>query len=89
MWNMDTKIIIEGAPEFMKFYYSMNRKTSSSQYKEINDVLELLKNHPDLGNRIKHNLWPRKYIRKYGIHNLFRVKLNDGWRLMYTISGTK
>ena len=73
--------------EFMKVYSSINTKTS--QYQEINDVLELLKKDPDLGDRIRQKLWPRQYVQKYGIHNLFRVKLNDGWRLVYTVSGTK
>ncbi len=73
---MSTKITVEGAPEFMKAYSSINKK--ASQYQKIDDILELLKKNPGLGDRIRQKLWPRQYVQKYGIHNLFRIKLNDG-----------
>jgi len=68
---MGKKIIVEGAPEFMKSYSSMDPKTS--RYKEIDGVLDLLKENPDLGDKIKRNLWPQSYVRRHGIHTLFRV----------------
>jgi len=55
----------------MKSYSSMDPKTS--RYKEIDGVLDLLKENPDLGDKIKRNLWPQSYVRRHGIHTLFRV----------------
>jgi len=33
--------------------------------------------------------WPRKYVKEHQIHTLFRYKLRAGWRLIYTVYGTK
>ena len=84
---MKRKISIDGSPTFMKFFRSLDEE--SRQYKEINDNLDLLKLDPVIGDRIRKELWPKSYIKKYGIHTLFRMELNGGWRLIYTISGNK
>lgn len=39
------------------------------------------------GIRIKKELIPEIYIRKYCINNLWKYDLPRGWRLMYSISG--
>ena len=80
-----SEIIVEGGPVFYKFFSLLD--SSLDQYREINNVLDLLKENPDLGDKIRRNLWPKYYVRKYGIHTLFRIKLNDGYRMIYTISG--
>jgi len=63
---MGRKIIVEGAPEFMKFYSAMDPKTS--QYREVDGILDLLKENPELGDKIKRDLWPQLYVHRYGIH---------------------
>lgn len=50
----------------------------------IDSVLELLKENPYAGNRIIRNRIP-SYYNKYKIKILFRIALDCGWRLMYTI----
>lgn len=82
---MPKKITVEGSPIFMKFFQGLDKKTK--QYKEIDYNLDLLKLDPARGDKISNDLWPKVYVKKYGIHVLFRIELNDGWRLIYTISG--
>ena len=49
----------------------------------IND----LKENPLCGIKIPSGLWPKEYIKKYGIDNLRKYDLPDGWRLLYTLRG--
>ncbi|MGB9003546.1 MAG: hypothetical protein WCC52_07060 [Nitrosotalea sp.] len=71
----------------MEFFNSLDKK--SSRYQEINDTLNLLRTDYSMGDKIPRNLWPRKYVREHQVHTLFRYKLRSGWRLVYTVYGTK
>jgi len=37
------------------------------------------------GLQIRKGLIPKEYVRKYGINNLWKYNLPDGWRLIYSI----
>ncbi len=84
---MKEKISVRGAPVFMKFFNSLDKQ--SVIYKEINEALELLKKDYARGDKIPRDRWPKKYVNEHQIHTLFRYKLRSGWRLVYTVSGTK
>ena len=84
---MKEKISVRGAPDFMKFFNSLDKQNNI--YKEINEVLDLLKKDYARGDKIPRDRWPKKYVKEHQIHTLFRYKLRSGWRLVYTISGTK
>ena len=84
---MKEKISVRGAPDFMDFFNSLDKK--SERYNEINDALDLLKTDYSKGDKISRDRWPRKYIKEHQIHTLFRFKLRSGWRLVYTVYGTK
>lgn len=56
-------------------------------YSEIDNVLELIKVNPQIGNRIRYERIPKCYITAYDIPNLFRVELGRGWRLVYSLTG--
>jgi len=53
--------------------------------KEIDQAKELLRSKADIGNKIEKKKIPREYKREYGIDNLFRYKLGEGYRLLYTV----
>ena len=78
---------VEGAPTFAKFRSSLDPR--SDQYREIEGILDLLKDDPGCGDRIRRGLWPRQYVKKYGISTLFRIELSKGHRMTYTVSGTR
>jgi hypothetical protein len=81
------KISVRGAPDFMKFFNLLDKQ--SAIYKEINEALSLLKKDYARGDKIPRDRWPKKYIKEHQIPTLFRYKLRSGWRLVYTVSGTK
>lgn len=54
-------------------------------YKFIDQALDNLKKDPICGTKIPKKLWPRTYIQKYEITNLWKYNLPNAWRLVYTI----
>lgn len=54
-------------------------------YKFINRAIDDLKINPTCGIKIPTKLWPKDYIVKYEITNLWKYDLPNGWRLIYTI----
>ena len=51
----------------------------------INNAMDRLEMNTELGIRIPRKLWPKIYIKKYKIDNLWKYDLPQGWRLLYTI----
>lgn len=77
-------VTVGGSKKFMKFY-SLLLKTEAL-YDEINDILDLLKEKPDFGNRIKKKqLWPKCYVDAFDVKNLFRLELSKGKRIIYSV----
>ena len=54
---------------------------------EINAAMDRLKEDPFCGIKIERRLWPKEYVKKYGIDNLRKYDMRSGWRLTYTLSG--
>ena len=40
-----------------------------------------------VGKKVPKKLWPKGYIKKYGITNLWKLDLDKHWRMLYTITG--
>lgn len=49
-------------------------------------ITKLVENH-EAGQKIQKKLWPRYYVQRYGINNLWRLRLDDYWRMIYTLIG--
>ena len=45
-----------------------------------------IKTNAFCGIQIPKRLIPKEYIKKYGIRNLWKYDLPDGWRLLYSIT---
>jgi len=54
-------------------------------YKSINKAMDELKKDPLCGAKIPKKLWPKTYVKKYEITNLWKCDLPNAWRLIYTI----
>lgn len=54
-------------------------------YNFIDNAINDLKKNPDCGIKISKKLWPKEYIQKYEITNLWKYNLPNAWRLVYTI----
>jgi len=67
-----------------------NRKFEEKKlFQFLERAFDDLKKDPFCGSRIQSNLWPKEYIKKYGINNLWKYDLPDGWRLIYTVKGNE
>ncbi|MDP7179812.1 MAG: hypothetical protein QF824_00895 [Candidatus Woesearchaeota archaeon] len=54
-------------------------------YEFIDRALDDLKKNPSCGTKIPKKLWPKEYIQKYEITNLWKYDLPNAWRLIYII----
>ncbi len=54
-------------------------------YQLINKSIDNLKKNPTSGIKIPKKIWPRIYIKRYGITNLWKYDMPNAWRLLYTI----
>ncbi|MFH1199676.1 MAG: type II toxin-antitoxin system RelE/ParE family toxin [Candidatus Micrarchaeota archaeon] len=55
----------------------------------LGEAIEDLKKDPFCGIKVPRRLWPREYVREYGVNNLRKYDLPNGWRLIYTIVGNE
>ena len=78
-------ISVSGSAEFTRFYKSLGKTDPLKN--QLDEAMDLLKKDPTMGNRIKTNLWPKKYMRKYDINNLYRYRAGSNWRVIYTVLG--
>lgn len=53
----------------------------------IEDATRTLEIDRDAGVKVPRKLWPKEYVQKYGITNLWKYNLDAYWRLTYTITG--
>lgn len=74
---------VVGTTEFRRFFEKISE--NESRKKELVDVFKTLKENCLSGNKIPHKQWPQIYIKKYGIKNLWRFEMKQGWRMTYTI----
>jgi hypothetical protein len=58
-------------------------------YIQISNALDNLKQNPLCGIKIPKNLWPRGYIQRYSITNLWKYNMSNSWRLIYTIDANE
>ena len=54
-------------------------------YKLIDKATDDLKKDPTCGIKIPKKLWPKEYVKKFAITNLWKYDLPNAWRLIYTI----
>ncbi|MBI5224445.1 hypothetical protein HY989_01090 [Candidatus Micrarchaeota archaeon] len=53
----------------------------------IEKAIEELKSDEASGIHIPRKYWPKEYVQKYGITNLWKYDLPNAWRLIYTLTG--
>ena len=58
-------------------------------YEFIDRAIKDLKESPICGIKIPKKLWPKPYIKQYGVTNLWKYDLPNAWRLIYTIKEDK
>ncbi|MFH0906603.1 MAG: hypothetical protein V1824_04680 [archaeon] len=84
---------IRYSPDFNKDYIKLKQKVDLGSNESlyilnlINKATIILSKDINAGKKIPKNLWPKEYIQKYDIKNLWKYNLDSNWRLVYTITG--
>jgi hypothetical protein len=60
-------------------------KEGSYLLKIVNSGLDVLKGNMFAGERIERKKFPKYYVQKYGVNNLYKYNLNSRTRLIYTL----
>jgi hypothetical protein len=60
-------------------------KDGSYLLKIVNSGLDLLKGNMFAGERIERKKFPKYYVQKYGVNNLYKFNLDSRTRLIYTL----
>lgn len=87
--KIDRPILVTFADEKVKEAFEKAKERNSELYKFISRAIGDLKENPFCGIHISKRLMPRVYIQKYGINNLWKYDLPDGWRLLYSVAGSE
>jgi hypothetical protein len=74
---------LRGSHEFTAFLSSLDK--DCELYQRIRAALEAIKANMLVGDKVEKKKFPKIYVRKYGIRNLFRMETGNGTRLSYTI----
>jgi hypothetical protein len=87
---MEKPIYVDFSKEANIIYSYVSRRALSSKSERIMLTailrnIERIKNNPNSGDCVPKRLIPEEYIRKYYIHNLYRMELPFFWRMLYTI----
>ena len=78
--------------EFSVEYENLKRRKAEGQgeaeylFKIIGKGIEKLKQNHEAGQKIPRQMWPKYYVQKYGVNNLWRLQLDDFWRMIYTLT---
>jgi len=63
----------------------LGKYESKKLFDFITRAINDLKLNPLCGIKIPKKLWAKEYVKKYGVSNLWKYDLPNGWRLIYTI----
>jgi mRNA-degrading endonuclease RelE of RelBE toxin-antitoxin system len=83
--RLNKKIIrVSGAEDFIKVYAKLN--PGDLVKGQLEEVMDFMKQDKNVGDYIKNKPWPKKYVDKHAVTNLYRCRI-AGCRLIYTIRG--
>ena len=77
-----------GDENLKKAYHELESgKFEDRQLKErLDRARDDLRKNAFCGIQIPKKLFPKEYVQKYGIKNLWKYDLPKGWRLLYTVT---
>lgn len=67
-----------------KLFYSLSEDEEIKKF--LKRAIKDIEKNAFCGIRIPKKLIPKEYVQKYGINNLWKYDLPDGWRLLYSIT---
>ena len=86
---MEKEILVGFAEEKTKEAFLSLKESRGAEhklYEFLDRAFDDLKKDPFCGVKIPKKLWPKEYVKKYEIDNLWKYDLPNGWRLMYSVA---
>lgn len=80
-----TRIVFADEKVKEAFYKLRDSQDEGRLYKNLLRALKDIEESPNAFIHIKQRLIPREYVKKYGIDNLWKYDLPNGWRLLYSL----
>ncbi len=86
---------IRYSAEFNKDYVKLRKRAdkgnTEAQYliDLISKATAKLAENTEAGKKIPKKQWPKEYIQKYGVNNLWKYNLDQNWRLIYTAASNQ
>jgi Txe/YoeB family toxin of Txe-Axe toxin-antitoxin module len=90
--NNEKEIVVGFADERIKqafFELKKGKGAETHLYEYLNRAFDDLKKDPFSGIKIPSKLWPKEYVSKYEINNLWKYDLPNGWRMIYTVQANQ
>lgn len=91
--RVSIKLVGEAKEEYLKLQQAVRQETEKSikgsfhqtLLKSIDSKIALLKANYDYGSQIPKKIIPKKYLREFGVTNLWKIDLSGFWRMIYTL----
>ena len=89
------KLVVKGSPEFDLQYSELKQSAENGNgaseilLKKLDKAIEKLKYNYKAGEHISKNKIPYFYVINYGVENLWKLNIDQNYRLIYTIRGTE
>ena len=77
---------VAGDKDFYKYYEKLNDYDTVKL--KLREIIREMENDINKGDLIKHKPYPKKYVDKHDVTNLFVYNLPNARRLIYTIRGS-
>lgn len=81
--------ILRYADERIKKDLEKLKQRDPNFYEHIANALRNIQEDPVCGIKIPQRLIPKEWIKKFGINNLYKYNLPNGWRLFYSLVGSE
>lgn len=76
---------IQFADEKLRQLFEKMKENEPEAYEWLVKAFTEIEKNAFCGIRIPKRLIPKEYLRKYGVHNLWKYNLPEAWRLLYSI----
>ena len=81
-----TEVFVGFIDEKTKKEYEKSKEEDPKLFTFLERATDGLKQNPESGIKIPRKFWPKEYVKKYKIDNLWKYDLPNAWRLIYTIA---
>ena len=78
---------IQFANDKVKKAFEKLKKSDTKLYKFVCRAFEDIEANVFCGTQIPKDRIPKEYLRKFGVHNVWKYDLPGAWRLIYSIEG--